>query len=181
MPPKAKVIAVPGDKYERLVVDEIRGTWAHCTCRCGNKHRVRVYHLRDKVVKSCGCLHRETVRTTRFKGTGELSATRWGSIKRDATRRDIPFEISMQYAWDLFLSQNRLCALSGLTLTMNRRWPLGSASLDRKDNWGGYLEGNVWWVHADLNRMKLDHPLEHFLAMCRVVTYHQEALKCRTS
>lgn len=45
----------------------------------------------------------------------------------------------------------------------------GTASLDRIDSSKGYVEGNVHWVHKDINIMKWDFPLETFIKMCKFV------------
>jgi hypothetical protein len=46
----------------------------------------------------------------------------------------------------------------------------GTASLDRIDNSKGYIVGNVWWVHKDINTMKMDFPLEQFRSYCKRVS-----------
>lgn len=39
----------------------------------------------------------------------------------------------------------------------------GTASLDRIDGARGYVEGNVWWVHKDVNVMKMDLEVDYFV------------------
>lgn len=45
----------------------------------------------------------------------------------------------------------------------NVNWDVITASLDRKDNKLGYEEGNVWWVHKMVNRLKNNYSLEELL------------------
>ena len=98
----------------------------------------------------------------------------WGSIVRSASgkgkRANIGISISIEEAWNLFLSQNRKCALSGIEIycsPTNRA--KGTASLDRIDSSIGYHSENVQWVHKDINRMKNIFSQEYFIAMCKHV------------
>lgn len=52
------------DRPSRLTILEIvpgtsQGKIAHCVCSCGNKHTAALKHVRNKSVRSCGCLRRE--------------------------------------------------------------------------------------------------------------------------
>ena len=58
-----------GMYFTRLHVDRLiarpayrsgRGDWHECTCKCGTKTVASALMLRHKMVKSCGCLRRET-------------------------------------------------------------------------------------------------------------------------
>ena len=126
----------------------------------------------------------------RWTGYGELSGGRWCQIKMEATeaRRSrrykshtaLPFEITIQYAWELFLKQDRKCALSGELLTMwgkiNGKY-IGTASLDRIDSSKGYIEGNVQWIDKKLQHIKRNLTDSEFIAICKkVATYQIEKL-----
>jgi hypothetical protein len=43
------------------------------------------------------------------------------------------------------------------------------ASLDRIDSKKGYVEGNVHWVHKDVNMMKRNFTEEYFINLCETV------------
>lgn len=78
------------------------------------------------------------------------------------------FEITIEQIWELFLKQNRKCALSGELLYFypeDKR----NTSLDRKDSDIGYKIDNIQWVHKDLNIMKMDCPNEKFINWCKKV------------
>jgi len=45
-----------------------------------------------------------------------------------------------------------------------------TASLDRINNDLGYIEGNVQWVHKDVNRMKWAFTQDRFLELCCLIT-----------
>jgi hypothetical protein len=44
-----------------------------------------------------------------------------------------------------------------------------TASLDRIDSSFGYIEGNVQWVHKDINIIKLDYDQDYFIKICSAV------------
>jgi hypothetical protein len=72
------------------------------------------------------------------------------------------------FLYQLFLSQNRRCALTGATLKIEIDHPL-CLSLDQIDPANGYVEGNVQWLAWAVNRAKGDLSLDHFYEMCEVV------------
>lgn len=108
------------------------------------------------------------------KYTGEISGSKWNNIYYGAVQRKIPFEITPEYAWDLFVKQERKCALSGLPLTLpksNREFNTGftNASLDRINSSIGYIEGNVQWVDKDVNMMKQYLEQGKFIGLCKKI------------
>ena len=108
-----------------------------------------------------------------WKGFGEISGDHWSVIKRAAKLRNLEFDISIKEAWELFLSQNKKCALTGWPLNMHEsgsgKW---TASLDRIDSSIGYIPGNVQWLHNDINKMKLHHSTQRFYEICNSVVEH---------
>lgn len=96
------------------------------------------------------------------------------NIKADAA--EIPFSLTIQQAWELFLFQNRKCAISGRTLTM---WGkvngniTGTALLDRINPDQGYDAGNVQWIHKDLQAVKRNLSEQAFIRLCQDVTVYQ--------
>jgi len=84
-------------------------------------------------------------------------------------------EVTVQEAWELFELQDGRCALTGLPLSMPRRFKefaACTASLDRRDNTGGYTRDNIQWVHKDVNMMKNKFDQNYFISMCRRVAEH---------
>lgn len=64
------------------------------------------------------------------------------------------------------------CALSGINLILGHEKDgktICTASLDRIDNNMGYVNGNVQWVHKDINFMKQDLTQLEFLNYCRLI------------
>jgi hypothetical protein len=122
---------------------------------------------------------------SRFKGCGDLSKSYLNSVMRGAEKRSLEYDVTPEYLWSLFIDQEKKCALSGVEITLDRNFSMNSknntkkftqtASLDRVDNSKGYVEGNVQWVHKQVNMMKLDLQQEKFLELCELISKNGRA------
>jgi hypothetical protein len=138
-----------GKRFGKLVPIEIEkdkngyNTRYICKCDCGNTHSVAKTHLRSGRINHCGCVRRLGANHSQWAGVGEISGDFWynhivrsanGSKHGTRTRKPKELSITMQYAWDLFLNQDRKCALSGLPLSFptKSKDKNYNASLDRK-------------------------------------------------
>lgn len=160
-----------------------------CKCDCGTT----VEDLPVKIItgkrKTCGestCTYFKQVRVDAskkssqgsFTGHEEIYGSRWASWRIGAKKRNLAFEISIEYAWDLYISQNKLCALSGIPISFDGKWNSSetTASLDRIDSSKGYVEGNIQWVHKRINLMKGDLSDEDFTEWCRKVWVYRNSI-----
>jgi hypothetical protein len=71
----------------------------------------------------------------------------------------------------LFLKQDRKCKLSGIEIKFHPeekriKQSQQTASLDRIDNTKGYIEGNIQWLHKDINNMKWNFNESTFINYC---------------
>lgn len=148
-----------------------RAKWL-CLCSCGRQVAVVSSNLINGNSTSCG--HKVPgPANPRWKGHGEISSVYWHDIKAGARRRGFELAVTIEAAWDLFLLQERRCALSGRALTMKTSRAIGGdASLDRINSAAGYIPGNIQWTHKDINRIKMHLPQEEFLRICRDVANH---------
>lgn len=108
----------------------------------------------------------------KWTGYGEISGRQWLYMKREASQ----FEITIEYAWELFMIQERKCVFTGVELTMwgkKNGQQTGTASLDRIDSSQGYVEGNVQWVDKRIQHVKRNWSDEDFIALCKEVTLYQ--------
>ena len=177
-----RLLDLSNKRYGKLIVltrissnRQGSATWK-VKCDCGVEKIVSSYHLTRKIdpIKSCGCrIRRKGINNPQFKGIGEISGNWWyNHILRNKTskeRKPIPVEIDINYAWDLFLKQNRKCKLSGIDLQFSSSPQNNTASLDRIDSSLGYIKDNVQWVHKDINFMKRIYSQEYFIEMCKKV------------
>ena len=170
-----------GQVFGKLTVKEYVGKKGHntiwkCECECGNYTEVLRTNL-GKSTNSCGCSWRvRGENNARWTGYKDISGRFWYAIKNNAEKRGIKFDITIEYAWDLFLKQNNKCALSGLEIDVingGSQRKIGfwcTASLDRINNSEGYVIGNVQWVHKLINRMKMDLPEDLFFKLCTLIS-----------
>ena len=142
-----------------------------CECLlCGNKADIP----RNKwgKQKSCGCIMRITGENNRFfRGYKEIHKGKWETYVRNAKKRNIDFDVSIEYAYDIFQKQNKKCAITKEPIYF---WESATikrctASLDRIDNNKGYIEGNIHWVHKKINQIKMDMDLQEFIQWCEKV------------
>lgn len=185
-----KVIQLkPGDKFGRWSVicegdASGSGKMWKCRCECGVVRDVLSVRLRHGKSLSCGCLNIERSAAAKWRGVGELGSALWTTVLKGARERGLEVSLTIDEAWELFLKQERKCAITGVLLTMfeyvdiptnasrggaTGRRVNGTASLDRIDSSKGYCTGNVQWVHKVINQMKSNHPQDVFVEWCRRV------------
>lgn len=173
-----------GEKIGLLTLLERRGPlrdkhWL-CQCDCGNRVEIDIFYLavkRPKKPRSCGCLTpNKGSKSTCWRGYEELSNSMFGRFKRGATERGLPFDISIEEAWSLYLKQDRRCALSGIPILISSSPPrrTSTASMDRIDNSRGYTLDNIRWVHKWLNILKSDVNDPQFFALVKAIYEHQK-------
>ena len=161
---------------ERIAHSQQRRSFWLCQCSCGNITSVRGESLRKGHTKSCGCLAIQKVKgpqCSNFKGYGEIPLTLYCYLKQREKKNKIPVTVSIRDLWELFLKQDRKCALSGRelkfgSLSLGRKET--SASLDRIDSSKGYSLDNIQWVHKDVNMMKHKYSQAYFIDTCKQIT-----------
>ena len=151
-----------------------------CECKCGVKHLLSSRGLISGSSKGCPkCAKGKNLKDkhVNWKGCGDISGSTWNKIKLSATRRNIPLEISLDFAWELYLKQDRKCALTGWLIEFAKNCygdnhGETTASLDRINSSKGYVEGNVQWVHKDVNKIKTNLEQSRFIEICQAVSEH---------
>ena len=170
-----------GDRYGKLTIQSfyLEGgnkktrRMAHCTCDCGGEKDIFIALLKRNKTISCGCLP-----LGNFRGIGNLSGAYMSSLRTGARTRGLTFAVTKEQLWDLFLTQNQKCALTGLPLVLCiRNKTDGTASLDRRDSKLPYTIDNVQWVHKDINRMKQNISQPRFLLWCQRICTFQDTGK----
>ena len=133
---------------------------------CGARHgpsRTGTITRKDRL-SSCCRKYLSGNGNANWKGHEEISGSFLYQYRNDARKRGRPFDVSVEYLWELWLLQDGRCAYTFLSLEHGK-----TASIDRIDSDLGYVVGNVQWVHRDVNRMKSDFPQDYFLSMCRLI------------
>lgn len=158
------------DKIGLLTIKYIKNinnkNYAICQCDCGKSCNKRIDIIHKLKNANCGCMP-----FWKSNCVGLISKTFFYRIKYDAKRRHLEFKLTIEYIWSLYEKQNKNCALTGVPITFGIKGAheRGSASLDRIDSSIGYIEGNVQWVHKDINRMKLDLNEKEFIKYCKLI------------
>lgn len=155
-----------------------------CQCSCGNYTQSTTGNLRGGRHKSCGCtryayysISKKGKNSGGWKGYEDLPHSYYTRVQRRAKTISVEFDLTIEYLWDLFIKQNKRCALSDVELTFNRLSYStgGTASLDRINSSLGYIIGNVQWIHKDVNKMKYIYSNEYFIQTCIAVSRKIEA------
>jgi hypothetical protein len=130
-----------------------------CLCDCGKEVEVRASNLLNNTSKRCG----------KCRFFEDISFSKWSQIKKGAESRNIDFNITIEEAWDLFIKQDKKCALTGIKLVMHEKRSKNieiTASLDRIDSNIGYSKENCQWVHKTINCVKGKLSNKEFISLC---------------
>jgi hypothetical protein len=176
-----QVIDISNREFGRLKVlhpvnKKTRRKYWMCECICGAKKEILGILLRSGNTKSCGkCCKLEKKLVEKYGVENSIPYTYFNKLVRNAVRRNLKFDISIEYANEILYKQNFKCKLSGLDILLNRKDCAlkNSASIDRIDNKQGYTIGNIQWVHKDINCMKNIFDQNQFIEYCNLVSNHK--------
>jgi len=166
--------------YQRTNSRGLLDWMCRCRCECGDEIDVLAASIRKGSTRTCG-KHRKYWANSGenhkdYTGYRGISGRVWSKMKRRAANRNLEFNLTIEYAWDIYESQNRLCALSGVPIVFGggKAMPPSTASLDRIDGSRGYEIGNVQWVHKVVNIMRNVYTVEEYVDVCRKVAMHAD-------
>ena len=172
-------VSVGCSKYLHAPVDQYFGKWlvtgySHydnehywgVLCTGCNRHFVRragqLVRKRTSACQQCNAFERE--KYSFWSGIEGMSGQYLTKLKY----RKKEITISLEDLVKLWKQQDGKCAYTGESLTLvskDTAWATSSASLDRIDSSKGYIQGNIQWVHKDINKMKMDLSHERFVEL----------------
>ena len=167
---------VISDKFRKYGRYYVR---VRCTCGSNIEKDLPTVHLTTLASKGC----EKCSRFFTSKGYELISGSYWSGVVNKAKVRKLPFEITIQDAWNKYIKQEGKCALTGLDIVFEPNSThsnsqdgrvLRTASLDRIKSDEGYTLDNIQWVHKDVNRMKNKFDQEHFITICKLITEKHE-------
>lgn len=169
-----------GQRFNKLVVladiktKEDKRTKYLVLCDCGKTVKTYGTSLKRGQVACWDCRNL-SIHENKWSGYGDISTEHWNSLKWKANKRNIEFLISIEYAWNLFIKQNKKCIFTDIELYFKEygKSKNTTASLDRIDSSKGYVEGNVQWVHKEINRMKGCLSDIDFINFCKIISKHR--------
>jgi hypothetical protein len=175
---QSKYNHIEGTKIGHYLVKQISDGKALVQCECGNERLLDLWYAATSGRKCTECGNKQCGSDNGyFKGYEGL----YGDWIHKLNRRNEslgfdPCNFDIKYLWELYLHQNKKCALTGLDIEMKLKDDTAYdgyrqiASLDRIDSKQGYKIGNVQWVHKDVNMMKNKFDLDYFLNICNLIT-----------
>lgn len=132
-----------GDKFNRLTLLEnvIKTTYYYeFKCDCGNLKKIRFDQVRDKLIKSCGCLGKHGMSKTSTYNSWMAMKQRCGETEGETYQNYAKRGISYVDSWNSFLNFYE---------DMGEK-PVGT-ELDRINNDLGYFKENCRWVSRKRN------------------------------
>jgi hypothetical protein len=189
-----KVLNLSGKIYGRLTVisrTENRGKRQYvawdCLCSCGKNHVTTTAKLVKGATRSCGCLQRDLISnlTRKHSDTKSKEYNSWSHIKSRCTNpnnagykwygaRGIKMHPEWVESYESFLNHVG-------------RAPSKEHSIDRVDNNGHYVPGNVRWAtkREQVNNRRTTTYLEYngekrpFTEWCEVLNINYRVLRTR--
>lgn len=163
--PKRRHIVGNGEQFSRLTVREtvkrpVMTTFCECVCECGVIIYVRPRDLKLGIVRSCGCLNKDTQR----KRLTEMNR-KHGCAPRGAQTSEYRVWAAMKSRC-LNPNSTEYAFYGGRGIKVCRRWmtfenfiadmgqkPSPKHSIDRLNSNGNYKPGNCKWsTHAEQDR-----------------------------
>ena len=153
----SKINDLTGQRFNRLTVMKQYGRtedqhvlWL-CKCECGGTITATGKSLKSGHTQSCGCLHKQNLRTMRYKhgDWNKRLYVVWQSMKKrceSPTCKSFIYYgakgVSVCEEWHEYLAFKEWALASGYDETA----PKGECTLDRIDPFGNYEPSNCRWV-----------------------------------
>lgn len=176
-----------GFKYEKLIVLDIyrnnkNRTEVKCLCECGNIYHTLLSYFKlgkNKHCSECGKIQRKNSITKYYSNTSyinhhnysgykEIPLTFFNKFRINAEKRNIPFNINIEYLYDVFIKQDKKCYFTDIELNLSKK--TCNASIDRINSNIGYEIDNIIWIYKPINFMKSDLDIIKFIDLCCLIS-----------
>jgi hypothetical protein len=147
---------------------------------CGNTY-VTTYPNSITCSRKCAAIHRGNQKKDKYINNPNLKERPFinrkveGAYKR-AKEKNMEYNLTPDFIYNLYLKQNKKCALTNKQLTfINKKGRIPTnLSIDRIDSSKGYTEDNVQLVCSVVNLMKLDLEINEFKEWCQLIVNTHE-------
>lgn len=126
--------------------------------------------------RSCTCTirnkyHKYTVgqKNPQWKSSNEIPYSWFSKYFERSNRRKRTGSITIEDIYNLWIKQDKKCALSNLEIGFNDDGNGHTCSIDRIDSNLEYELNNVQLVHKDINMMKNKFNQEYFIGICKLI------------
>lgn len=159
---------------ERVARAGVTNAVYRCRCKCGKELTTSGSLLLRRKSVGCRSCFSKGSGANGWSGCGQFPGKFFTRIQNNARKRNIEYSLTKEYICDLYKQQNGKCSLSGVELRVCSSLSKGvfTASLDRIDSSRGYVKGNVQFVHARINVMKMELPQDEFIEWAKLVAKH---------
>ena len=110
-----------------------------------------------------------------------VSISWFNKFEKNAKKRKIDFDITIEDVLKVYLNQGKVCSLSGIPIGWTRMEKSHNISIDRIDSDKGYTTDNIQLVYPKINMMKFTYSQDEFIDMCKLVSNHTMSLKDQES
>jgi len=110
-----------------------------------------------------------------------VSISWFKKFDKNAKKRKIDFDITIEDVLKVYLDQGKVCSLSGIPIGWTRMEKSHNISIDRIDSDKGYTTDNIQLVYPKINMMKFTYSQDEFIDMCKLVSNHTMSLKDQES
>ena len=154
--------------------NEKKRTWNWLfKCDCGKEKIINIKEVRSNQTKSCGCLkaknlnHKNGINSNGWNSKTLIPNTYISNVKYRAKLKSYIYNITDEYLYKLYLEQEGKCNLTGIELSIDLS--NFTASIDRINSKIGYIEGNIQWLHKDINYIKYDLDEKELFYICEKI------------
>lgn len=151
-----------------------------CRCDCGKEQFVPLNNLMNGSSTQCRKCGSITGGKKRRKGYEDISGNYWSQLVYKIKKKGIPFELRIEDAWDVYLKQERKCALSGFDIYFSG-YPYDrkktNAALSLINVNGGYTKDNIQWIDKKLDKFKKNLDNQELLQIVNRIYGHQIQLQ----
>ena len=106
-----------------------------------------------------------------------ISISWFNKFEKNAKKRKIEFDISIEDVLKVYLGQGKVCSLSGIPIGWTIMGKSHNISIDRIDSDKGYYTDNIQLVYPKINMMKFTYSQDEFIDMCKLVSNHTMSME----
>lgn len=143
-------------------------------CSCGNVFETQAQKIMTGSKGGCQKCYGGKMRgknSPHWKGGAFVPGYFVAKVQAKLSRKSrlLDYSVTLEYLDDLWRAQNGRCVYTDVELSFGNHVEECTASLDRIDSLGDYVEGNVQFVHKTINKMKWDLTDIEFKSFCVLV------------